>query len=126
MSVWYNERLARQLIVFSGISCGTATPTDIDGFMEKGGEKFLFYEFKTGETPVPFGQRLALEHVADACRMAGKKAAVLVCRHENHDGSDVIAKDAVVDEVYFDRKWYKYAKRPTVKAVTESFMGVSA
>lgn len=119
---FHHEEYARQLILFRGIESGTATPTDIDGFIEKGGRAFLFYEFKAGGAKVPYGQRLALERIVDACRDAHRKAAVFICRHENFDGSDIEAADAIVDAVYCGGKWYQLTHRPTVKAMTERFL----
>lgn len=50
---------------FTGLRWGNITPTDIDGMVEYQNKAYVFFESKTGDAPLSFGQRLAFERLAD-------------------------------------------------------------
>lgn len=117
-----NRERARQIIDFSGIRYGNITPTDIDGFFEKAGRAFVFYEYKLVGNDMPYGQKIALERIVDAISTANKEAVLFVCRHCNDDPRDDIeASKAVVEKIYWHGDWWDGTGK-TVKRQTDDFM----
>ena len=117
-----NRERARQIIDFSGIRYGNITPTDVDGFFEKGGKIFVFYEYKLPNAEMPRGQKLALTRVVDVLNSAGKSAVLFLCRHNEYNPlADVKAAKAVVEEIYWNNRWHK-GKNLTVKEQTDRFL----
>jgi hypothetical protein len=83
-----NRDLALKERDFSGLRWGKITPTDIDGFVEFGNTLFVFVEGKFGQSAMPYGQRLALERLCDACHNeSSKKYSIAFV--VSHDGADV-------------------------------------
>ena len=117
-----NRAAKQQIIDFSGIVInGTGTPTDIDGIIEFKDVAFVFMEFKFGDAEMPFGQKLALTRLTDACQKSGKHAVLLVCQHDIANAAeDIDAATAKVRELYFRGKWYPGER--SVKEVIDSFL----
>lgn len=117
-----NRNIARQIIDFSGIQYGKITPTDIDGLIEYHDKAIVLLEFKYDGSQVPKGQKLALERMCDCFRRENKEAAVLVCEHYVKDWhEDIIARNAIVREVYYKGRWYNDGKS-TVKEKIDRFI----
>lgn len=113
---------ARQINDFSGLRYGNITPTDIDGFNEYHGKAMIFYEIKYGDKELPYGQKLALERLADNNQKAGTPSTVLVCRHNISDPEqDVNVAETIVTDFYYAGKWYNHNSR-TAKEMTDSFL----
>lgn len=90
---------------YSGLQYGKITPTDIDGFMDFGDRTFIFIELKHGKGAIPFGQKLALERLCDACESPERKAAVIVARYQN-EGAEIDVAPLPVSEYRFLRTWH--------------------
>ena len=60
-----NRENAAKIKDFGSLRWGKISPTDIDGFIEIGNEKFIFIECKYGDSELPTGQRIALERLVD-------------------------------------------------------------
>ena len=119
--IQFRER-ARQINDFSGLRYGNITPTDIDGVIEYRDMALIFFEVKHRDKEMPYGQKLALERLADNNQRAGKPSTVLVCRHKNDDpGEDVNVANTIVSDFYYSGIWYKGGGR-TAKEVTDSFL----
>lgn len=117
-----NPEQKRQLMDFSGLRYGKITPTDIDGFIEMSNKLFIFYEFKNITAKQPYGQQLAETNLIDALRLAGKEAAIILCRHsQNNFEQEIDAANCTVEKYYYDSKWYNGNNR-TAKEVTDSFI----
>lgn len=117
-----NRERARQIIDFSGLRYNNITPTDLDGFFEKGNKVFVFYEYKLNGAKMPHGQKLALERVVDGLAKAGKIAVLFLCRHNEYDPlSDVKAVNAVVEAIYWNESWHR-GQNLTVKEQTDRFL----
>lgn len=117
-----NKDRARQIIDFSGIRYGNITPTDVDGLIEYHDKAVVFLEYKFGDAEMPFGQKLALERVANNNQKAGKHATVMLCEHDVEDCMrDVDASSAIVRDFYYAGVWYHDGKRD-VKEVLDSFI----
>ena len=117
-----NRLRSQQIIDFSGIRYKNITPTDIDGFFEKAGRAFVFYEYKLLGAEIPRGQELALTRIVDGLRIAGKSAVLFICRHNEVDpAKDVKAANAIVEKIYWNGRWYQ-GKNKSVKEQTDNFM----
>lgn len=104
----HNRRRGKQIIDFSGIRYGNITPTDLDGFFEKGNRIFVFYEYKLPAVEMPQGQRQALMRIVDGLSTAGKEAVLFLCRHETYDsGADIEGAKALVEQIYWQGHWYQ-------------------
>lgn len=92
-----NPDQAMKVRDFSGLRWGKITPTDIDGFVEFANTLFVFVEGKFNGSAMPYGQRLALERLCDACHNeANKKYSIaFVVAHNGTDSFDY-AKGPVV------------------------------
>lgn len=116
-----NRQRARQIIDFSGLQYGKITPTDLDGLIEYQNKAFIFYEFKFGNADLPYGQKLALERLAN--RIKDVEVAVLVCEHNTEDpNEDINAGNAIVRNIFYRGKWYSEKRRRSVKQVTDAFI----
>lgn len=103
----YNRQRASQLIDFSGLRFGNITPTNIDGFIDFWNRAFVILEYKRGDNDMPYGQRLALQRMADRKDVP---TYVLVGRHENGTG-DIDGGAAILTEVYYAGRWRKVLRR---------------
>lgn len=104
---WNNPDRARQLCEFDGLDYKGGTPTDIDALFEHKNRAYVIMELKSFSAPVPKGQRLCLERMANDFTKAGKKAMVIVGEHYEKPDKDISVKDAMVREIYFNGEWYK-------------------
>lgn len=107
----YNRHRAGQLIDFRGLKFNKITPTDIDGFIDFGNELFVVLEYKCGDAPMPYGQKLALERYAKSARV---KCYVLVGEH-NNNAEDIDGAGSVVREFYNGVNWHIPQSALTVK-----------
>lgn len=99
---------ARQLIRFSDMRYGNITPTDIDGYFERHGELFVFFEVKKRGEELPFGQSMALTRLVDNLWRNGKKAVLFVSVHDVNDcQQDIAAARTQVTDIYFEGRWRK-------------------
>lgn len=99
---------------YSGLQYGKITPTDIDGFMDFGNKTFIFIELKHGNGEIPFGQKLALERLCDACGTEERTSAVLVARYRR-DGGDIDVAPLPVSEYRISRQWHTPKQLISVK-----------
>lgn len=116
-----NREHAQQLRDFSGLKFHKITPTDIDGFVEFGDRLFVFIEAKYNNATLPYGQKLALQRLCDACHNPPHRyAIVLVAKHETKAG-DVDYANAVVTETRWKGNWrYEFRQDVTVRAAIDS------
>ena len=74
------------------------TPTDIDGFIEYGGELFIFFEGKCAGVQMLAGQKSAYKSIVDIIGKGGGLAFCFTFEHERLE--TVIVKDQFVKKVY--------------------------
>jgi len=117
-----NRQRASQLARYDGLRFGNATPSDIDGVFDFGGRAFIVFELKSGDTPLPIGQRLLLENMVDGWRDGGRLAAAMVARHDAPIGKDIDAGAARVSDVWFNRRWYRVDDGATLRDMVERFL----
>ena len=95
---------AKQVIDFSGLTCGKLHPTDIDGVFEFDNEYLLLIETKVqncGYMPsIPYGQQLAYHRIADAWAECRKGAFVIYTTHDTKPLDTIYLKDTLVQWVY--------------------------
>ena len=101
-----NHDYLRQVVDFSGLRYGRSHPMDLDGLVEFGGRLFVFFELKFGAKEVPFGQRLALDHIVDAIHnpQAGRYAVCFIAQHCST--GDIDAAKAQVIEYRWNGQWH--------------------
>lgn len=117
-----NRERKQQIIDFSGLRFGKITPTDIDGFIEYQDKAMIFLEYKFSDAALPYGQKLALQRLADNNQDAGKDSVIFVCEHDVSDcKQDIIADKAVVREFYYNHKWYPDNKH-TINEKIDNFI----
>ena len=115
-----NRDWASQIRDFSGLRYGTITPTDIDGLIEYKDTAFIIVESKHEGGEMPFGQRLALQRLCDACQKSGKDTLLIVASH-NTEGDIDFANTKVVETRYMFR-WKEQTNGMTTKEAIDIFL----
>ena len=109
-----------QIIDFAGLNRRRGiTPTDIDGFIDYGGNAFIYFDAKIDGVPVSKGQRMAYENIVNSHRKAGNRAVAFIFRHNTPHEESVIASEGIVDEIYTTSGWEKRKDRQTVIELIE-------
>jgi len=97
-----NSDRVKQAIDFTGVQNGKIHPSDIDAVFEFDNKYLVLMEVKYKDAPIPTGQRLLLERMADAwCANLGKKAAILKVSHSFKDDK----KDVPLDKCEVTYVW---------------------
>ena len=121
-----SAKRGKQLLLFSGLEYDNhVAPMDLDGMIEYHDKKRVFLEVKLQNTPVPEGERIALERLVNDCGKAGKKAIAIVADHNVFDTSqDVIVQDCMVRVLYYSEEghWRTPKRSMTVKTLVDSFL----
>lgn len=126
----HNPHKAKQLIDFMGCQVGSDNmyPTDIDALIEYKDKEYIIFEVKFGDTPVPLGQKLALQRMVDDFTKVGKQAIVFVCEHTVRDAEKpIIMARCRVREIYYgdEKQWRAPEKTMTVREALSSFLRYS-
>ena len=99
-----NREFKQQIADFSGLRFDKITPTDLDAFMDFNNKLFVFVEAKYGGAPLPYGQRLAIERLCDACHTPPVRYAVaFLTSHENK--GDIDFARTVITQYRWGGKW---------------------
>lgn len=104
-SPFRNKEYARQLNDFGGLRFGKIMPTDVDGFLDFWNKLFIFIESKHCGSPVPLGQKLALQRLADACHRPPERTALAIVVDHDCGSADVDLAETVVREVWWNNQW---------------------
>lgn len=99
-----NREFKQQIADFSGLRWGKVTPTDLDGFIDFGNKLFVFIESKHGDSVMPYGQRLALERLCDACHKPPLRYAVGFVVSQWSSG-DIDMAQTTVTAIRWEGKW---------------------
>ena len=95
---------ARQIISFSNLRRHRGiTPTDIDGFIDYGGNGFILMEAKLYGKEIEYGQKLAFENLIKSINK--KPICTIVFRHDTPLEEDVQAYECYVDDYYGNFNW---------------------
>lgn len=125
-SPFKNRDRAKQLILFDGLDFDTnISPMDLDGLIEYHDKKRVLIEAKLVNTPVPTGERLALERMVNDFGKAGKKALAIIADHKVFDPKeDVHIRECIVRELYYsvEKQWRKPNKMLTVEEALNMFL----
>lgn len=112
-----NRKRARQIIDYSGLHVGNLYPTDIDGLMDLHNNCTVVLEYKYRTKPLPTGQRIALERLADNSKVP---TVVIVAGHDVTDvDRDIPADSCPVRQYYYGGMWFEGSG--TVAQLVESF-----
>lgn len=125
----HNPKNMKQLIDFQGCEVGKGMyPTDIDGLIEYKNNQYIIFEVKFADTPVPTGQKLALQRMVDDFTKVGKQAVVFVCEHyvRNTDKPIIMAR-CKVREIYYgdEKKWRAPDREISVREAVDCFQSYS-
>jgi len=119
-----NRAFAQQIRDFSGLRFGNITPTDIDAFIEVADRTFILMESKHGTSPLPLGQRLALERLVDACFEAGKDAILFILTHNTRE--DIDYANCQVIKYRYEKVWHDIKEPITAKEACQGFIDAAA
>jgi len=100
-----DKKKIQQIKDFSGLQFGKIYPTDIDGFLDFGDKMFVFFELKYGNSPLSFGQKLALTRLCDACEADERKSCLIIANHQTPSGDVIDVANALVSMVMYKKKW---------------------
>ncbi len=106
---------------FTGLLYGNITPTDLDGLIDFQDRVWIFIEVKYGATPVPFGQRLALERLADAVAESGRAALAIIAEHDTPAEKDIDVANCRVREYRSTGEWRALSRPVTVRDLIDEF-----
>lgn len=116
-----NRDRAKQIRDFSGLQyAGKITPTDIDGMIDFGNKAFVFFELKFGNTPLHYGQRLALERLVDNI-LPPKHAIAFIGKHNDDVCFDIDVAKCWAVEYRTSGKW-KELSHITIKEAVDKFL----
>lgn len=118
-----NIQRATQFIDFTSLSRGVIKPMDIDGVLELHDKYYVFFEWKTGEAPLPYGQRLTYERLVNDLSKAGKRAVCLVCEHHTNPAQTINGGLCEVRSAYHDGKWHDATHYITAQDYLSVFVG---
>lgn len=120
----HNRARAKQLRDFSGLCFGNITATDIDGLIEYHNRGYIIIELKWADTPVAFGQQLALERLTDTLTRAGKPTLCIISSHTNNNpDQDIDVANSLVTSFRLGGKWHEATgKGFTTKKLVERFI----
>jgi hypothetical protein len=99
------------------------TPTDVDGLIDYNGVSFVYIEGKHKDAPLEAGQRKAIEHIVNSHVKAGHPSCAIIFRHECDANTTIIAKDQLVDRIYYQYKWEPPKYTCTVLGFIEKWEG---
>lgn len=105
-----NKEFKRQLFDMSGLRFGKITPTDVDGFMDFGNRLFVFFESKHGDSPMPTGQRMAMERLVDACQSPERGSVFFLLSHNGDEEEIDVANLPIVKYRHFGQ--WKEPEKP--------------
>ena len=125
-SVFKNPDRARQLLLFDGLEYDSkVAPMDLDGLIEYHNKKRVLLEVKLNNTPVPNGERIALERMVNDFALAGKEALAIIADHKVFNPKeDVHVRECIVRELYHskEKKWRPPRHRTTVADALQGFI----
>lgn len=118
----YRQR-SEQIKDYGGMLFGNITPTDIDGLIEYHGKGYIIIELKLRDTPLAYGQRLALERLTDDLNGAGKATICIIAGHNiDNPTEDIDVANAIVREYKFREKWQVPNSQYNIKHFIENFI----
>jgi len=114
-----HEELLRQPVSFEAMLPYPLAPTDLDGLIEVSGIGYILIEVKRGHTQMPRGQQIALESMVMDFHKAGKRAVLILLRHEQSDPTEMIfAAMLPVTGIYDGKGW----REPRSKCMAHEFV----
>lgn len=121
MSQFTNRERAMQLVDFGSMKYGKLMPTDLDGLFDAKGKAWVIIEAKMHRKPLPFGQRLALERLADDLSNVKPTVAVVV-EHTHSIDEDIEIGKCVVREYRLDGQWHKPEQPTTLRLFVDKIL----
>lgn len=111
----------QQIADFSGLRFGAITPTDLDAFIDFNNKLFVFAEAKYNGHELPYGQRLALERLCDACHCPPERYSVaFIVSHTSKSDIDFASTEVV--SYRWQQRWVEPKhKGASLRYAVESF-----
>lgn len=102
----HDVSLLCQPIDFNALCPYPMSPTDLDGIIDVDGYGYILIEIKRGHTKMPMGQQVCLENMVKDFHKAGKKAVLILIRHEQYDYTQVVYPATLpVSGIYDGKGW---------------------
>lgn len=118
-----NRERASQIRDFTGLRYrNKITPTDVDGLIEFGNRAYVVIELKYGESPMKYGQRLALERTVDDWASAGKPSICIVAQHDTRPSEDIDVANCKVVGFRWNGGWHETRSGRNVKEVVDRWL----
>lgn len=117
----YNRKRAAQIRDFSGVRYGNITGTDFDFVMDYHDRAWVYGEFKYLDTPLPDGQRWALERQCDDIAKV-KPVIGIVASHGCAPEEDIGIATALVTQYRWHNKWHYSNGTITFKQLCDRFI----
>lgn len=119
----HNRERAQQQRDYSSIRFGNITPTDIDGLIEYKDKAYVIIELKWSDTPLSYGQRLALERLTDDLARTGKPILCIISSHYVDDSDfDINVSETIVREYRLKKAWHIPSHNFTTEAMIDKFL----
>jgi len=112
----------QQINDFSNIIYGKITPTDIDGLIEYKNKAYIFFEIKYNNTPICFGQKLALERLVKDLSIKKDTIAIIADHYVSDTNSSVKVEECIVREIFGKKGIWECPKYKTVKETIDNFI----
>jgi len=120
----YPQR-SKQIIDFSGIRFGNATPSNVDGLLELDNHFFVIFEFKhISAAKMSKGQRMMIERVCDAIhgrRSPSAYCVAIVAHHDAPSHQEIDAAKSKALGVRWDGEWLNVSQTNTTAMDQLSF-----
>jgi hypothetical protein len=100
---------------FSGMRFGPYMPSDIDLVYEFHNRLCILGELKYGNGVLSGGQKIAVEHLCDACRRGGLETYLLVAKHLQASPTPIDVAGATMVEYRYNREWIKVSEEISVR-----------
>jgi hypothetical protein len=112
--MYRNKEYGSQLKDFKGLTWGKISPTDIDGMLEFSNKLFIIIETKYNGSPVPFGQKLALERICDAINNPPHRHCVIILT-SHHSQGDIDMAQTMVTAYRENTYWFTEVPEVTLR-----------
>lgn len=120
MNLIRNPKKMKQINNFSGLCFGeNRYPTDVDAYMEFGGQLYVFVEVKARGANCAYGQEKALVRLVDI--VGRSRPALLIYAEHTEDGPEVDVGGAKVARYRSRREWRATKAPYTVRELIDAF-----
>lgn len=117
-----NRARLAQLVDFKSLRWGKVMPTDLDAVIEIRDKGYVILEAKVGKQPMPFGQRLAIERMANDLSISGKWVLAVVVSHDTPLDEDVDLGACWVEAIWSLSEWVTPPVAVTARDLIDEYL----